>query len=89
MVKRAKNYLIHNFGQDVRKHFDDYNNQQTWTVKQNIQNGNQARENYDEDVESYILGMTNKDNYTKVLIEGMDIINQKEEEVPRKQTYLK
>ena len=79
-LKGLRNYLIHNFGQEVRKHFDDYRNEQTWTIRQNTRKGNQVRENYDEDVENYILRMANKDIYTKVLIEGMYILNQKEDE---------
>ena len=78
-LKGMRNVLIHRFGQGVRKHFDDYNIHHTGSSTRNIRKGNYARENYDEDVESYILSMTNNDQYTKVLIEGMDIVTQDEE----------
>ena len=66
LMRTIRNELVKEFGNEVTNHFQDSKYEQS----------TQPSIGHDVELEDFILGMCIKDDYTKVLIDGIDIVKE-------------
>ena len=74
-MRGLRKYLLEEYGNEVRQHFNDFNNSQYTTSNNRKRNYNTQRASIDNDTKDFILNMNHNNQYSKCMIEGIELVD--------------